>query len=252
MIAEEVTIGEEVTTSPTAAISPEATPTYVSSSRTQVSGLKPIATTGYEPAPAFTICSPLASVSIDELPQIISAIYKPPPLGQEGRHQGVDFSYWRRGEQVSIEGEIVQAVLAGQVAAVIPDRMPYGNMLILETPGEDLPVALAEFIRLEPGESLYILYAHMRSEPAFAVDQWVKTCALLGEVGKSGNAGVAHLHLEMRLGPAGQTFKGMAYYEDNATEEERTNYKLWRTSKTFRHFDPMVLLLFDLGVLHKP
>jgi hypothetical protein len=64
-------------------------------------------------------------------------------------------------------------------------------------------------------------------------------------VGKSGNAGIAHLHLEARLGPPSARFESMAYYKTDATGEEKNNYTRWRTSGDFRHFDPMLLLTYD-------
>jgi murein DD-endopeptidase MepM/ murein hydrolase activator NlpD len=67
----------------------------------------------------------------------------------------------------------------------------------------------------------------------------------VGEVGKSGNAGVAHLHLEMRHGPAGAQFPVMAYYLASNTPQERANYLKWATSGTFLHFNPMDFLTFQ-------
>jgi murein DD-endopeptidase MepM/ murein hydrolase activator NlpD len=67
---------------------------------------------------------------------------------------------------------------------------------------------------------------------------------VLGKVGKSGNAGAAHLHLEMRVGPAGHVFGSLAAYDPSAVETEKEAYKLWRTSGVFQHFDPM--FLFEL------
>jgi hypothetical protein len=67
----------------------------------------------------------------------------------------------------------------------------------------------------------------------------------LDTVGKSGNAGVAHLHLEARLGPADSRFTSMAYYIESASDEERQAYRLWRTSGVYRSFDPLLLFDFD-------
>jgi hypothetical protein len=36
----------------------------------------------------------------------------------------------------------------------------------------------------------------------------------------------------------------MGYYKAWASEEQRANYLLWRTSGTYRHFDPMMVLLY--------
>ena len=188
------------------------------------------------------LCSPLQGFTLEELPEIVSAPYAPPPPGREERHHGVDFSFYQRGERASIEGVGVQTVLAGKVAEAIRDRFPYGNMVIVETPSAELSAELKRELQVGEGESLYLLYAHMAGEPGVEIGAVVVACFPLGSVGKSGNAGVAHLHLETRLGPAGTQFSSMAYYTVQSTQEERDNYALWRTSGVFRHFDPMNLL----------
>jgi hypothetical protein len=58
----------------------------------------------------------------------------------------------------------------------------------------------------------------------------------------SGNTDIPHLHLETRLGPAGQVFESMRFYDTRATQEEMDTYVLWRTSGIFQHFDPLQLL----------
>lgn len=193
----------------------------------------------------FSLCSPLSGIPIDELWLIVSDGYHPPPMGQDQRHQGIDLSFYRRGEQLSILGTPVQAVLAGRVASAYSDTFPFGNAVIIETPRNLLPADLIEALQIQPEQSLYTFYAHMIAAPQVKPDDWVNACDLLGEVGKSGNAGIAHLHLETRLGPAGQTIGRMQYYIPQATEEERANYTLWRMSGTFLHFDPMRLLTFQ-------
>ncbi|OGO31122.1 MAG: hypothetical protein A2Z16_15725 [Chloroflexi bacterium RBG_16_54_18] len=202
----------------------------------------PAASETEEPSPAFTVCSPLVDTPLEELSQIVSDPYRPPPPGSEARHHGVDFAYFRRYGRAAIEGAGIQSVLNGQVAASIVDSFPYGNMLIIETPGSLLPPELADRISISAGESLYTLYAHMERPPKLRLGDSLKACQPLGNVGKSGNAGGAHLHLEARLGPAGTRFSGMAYYKVWATDEQRDNYLLWRTSGIYRHFDPMTLL----------
>ena len=192
--------------------------------------------------PDFSLCSPLEDHPLAELPQIISDPYHPPPMGKDDRHQGVDFSYYRRGERSSIQGVGVQSVLPGVAAASIQDSYPFGNLVIVETPGSRLPDWLRERFGIAEGESLYIFYAHMDQAPEVEPGQAVQECQPLGVVGKSGNAGVAHLHLEMRIGPSGRLFPVMGYYLADVTPEERENYLLWRTSGVFRHFDPMRLL----------
>jgi murein DD-endopeptidase MepM/ murein hydrolase activator NlpD len=194
-------------------------------------------------AALFQPCSPLVDTPIRELPEIVSDPYHPPPMGKDERHQGVDFSYYRRGERMSIQGAGIQAIFAGRVAAAIPDSFPFGNHIIIETPGSDLPLEIRQQFGIQDGESLYTLYAHMQSPPEFELGQAVQACQLIGQVGKSGNAGVAHLHLEMRHGAAGTQFPSMGFYKLDDTPEERANYQLWATSGNFLHFDPLKLLL---------
>ncbi len=194
------------------------------------------------PVAKFRLCSPLVDTPLEQLSTIITDPYRPPPAGSEARHHGVDFAYYRKFDRASIEGAGIQSVLKGAVAAVIADRFPYGNMVIIETPALLLPSKVAALIQMGEGEALYVLYAHMERPAALRLGDNVEACQPLGNVGRSGNAGGAHLHLEMRLGPGGARFAGMAYYLPWASQEERENYVLWRTSGVFRHFDPMLVL----------
>jgi murein DD-endopeptidase MepM/ murein hydrolase activator NlpD len=163
-------------------------------------------------------------------------------MGKDDRHQGVDFSYYRRGERLSIEGVMIQSIYPGRVAATLGSTFPFGNFVIVETPAAQLPAELRERFSILENESLYILYAHMLAAPSLALGEAVEACQEIGQVGKSGNAGVAHLHLEMRHGPSRVRFSAMAYYLAEHTAEERANYLLWATSGTFLHFDPMAVL----------
>jgi murein DD-endopeptidase MepM/ murein hydrolase activator NlpD len=225
---------------------PPASPTFTAT----VPAPSPTSTPDPTPTskPTFVICSPLVSHTIQELTKIISDPYDPPKSwSSDARHQGVDFSYhhWKQGG--SILGVGVQSVLAGRVSASLADTYPYGNLVIIETPYEDLPQALIEGLKIGTGKSLYHLYAHLQSEPLVNLGDEVSACQLLGAVGRSGNAEVAHLHFETRLGPPGASFTCMSRFVEGATAEEKANYVLWRTSGLYRHFDPMTLLLFDLG-----
>jgi murein DD-endopeptidase MepM/ murein hydrolase activator NlpD len=163
-------------------------------------------------------------------------------MGKDDRHQGVDFSYYRQDGRATIEGEGVQSVLAGRVAAAIQDSFPFGNLVIVETAKDDLTDDLLQKLKLADGQSLYVLYAHLEAPPLVQPGDTVQACQALGAVGKSGNAGVAHLHLETRIGPSRTVFSGMAYYTPQASQLERDEYVLWRMSGVFQHFDPMILL----------
>jgi len=217
---------------------PSATPTEIAG----ISQLDVLLTATSAATSVPSICSPLAEHPLAELSEIISDPYHPPPPGKDDRHQGVDFSYYRRGERLSILGAVVQSVLPGRVAAAIADSFPYGNLVIIETALSELPVTLVDKLRLKSGESVYSLYAHLESPPQLILGEKIVACQPLGAVGKSGNAGVPHLHLEMRIGPADQNFSAMAFYTVQASQTARENYLLWRTSGVFHHFDPMLVL----------
>lgn len=122
--------------------------------------------------PEFQLCSPLAYETIPELWEIISDPYNPPPMGRDERHQGVDFSHYSRKGYKTIEGEPVQVVLAGRAASVIQNRLPYGNMVMIETPYSDLPAGLPDALGMAAGESLYLLYAHFGHEPLVKLGDW--------------------------------------------------------------------------------
>jgi murein DD-endopeptidase MepM/ murein hydrolase activator NlpD len=103
----------------------------------------------------------------------------------------------------------------------------------------------AETVVLEASNqsrSLYILYAHLQEPPGLKTGDALGCGQELGAIGDSGNAINPHLHVEMRLGPAGARFPGMAHYDTSATPDEMSNYCLWRVSGLFQLLDPMPLL----------
>lgn len=186
--------------------------------------------------------SPLAEHTIEQLPGIVSSPYDPPPPGNDARHHGVDFCYFQGEEREFIGGEGVQAIFSGRVAASIEDRLPYGNMVIIETGYEEIPAEYVSALDIQAGESLYHLYAHFQESPEVALGERVEGGQVLGQVGKTGyNIVVSHLHFETRLGPANAVFESMVYYDVSAAQEEMEAYELWRMSGEFRHFDPMIL-----------
>jgi murein DD-endopeptidase MepM/ murein hydrolase activator NlpD len=189
-----------------------------------------------------TLCSPLKNETISSLWEIITNPFGSPPVGREDLHHGVDFAYYRRGERLSIEGEIVQSILPGNVTASIKDRLPYGNMVIIETLPKMIPKVIIDQYNINEGESLYNLYAHMGESPNVGLGDAVSCGQELGTVGVSGYDIVnPHLHLETRIGPSGVRFKSMAFYDTSATVEEMDNYRRWRTSGDFRNIDPMLI-----------
>jgi murein DD-endopeptidase MepM/ murein hydrolase activator NlpD len=214
------------------------------------------------------LCSPLAGISLAELPQLMTGDKFVPPLpGRDDGHHGIDFAFYRHGSLTTMLGLPVQAILPGHVAAVINNLKPYGFAIIIETSLQGLSFLTAGTINLptpaptvlpdprltcptpfaQPWltashRSLYYLYAHLNRLPAFKVGDEVACGQQVGEVGTSGNSVNPHLHLETRLGPAGVTFLGLGHYDTRTTEEERANYCIWRVSGWFQMFDPMTIL----------
>ena len=206
--------------------------------QTTVSSSIPKAT----PTEAVLLCSPLELHPLEELAEIIGDAYDPPRPGREERHHGIDFGYYHYQERDSMLGEPVQSILPGQVASVLTGQYPYGNMVMIEIGAADFPVDLSEGIEIPAGQSLYILYAHLDQPPEVNLGDRVAACQSLGVVGMSGNTDIPHLHIETRLGPAGQVFESMRFYDTRATQAEMDAYVLWRTSGIFQHFDPLLLL----------
>ena len=94
----------------------------------------------------------------------------------------------------------MQALVGGEVVAVIQDQMPYGNMMIIETSRDLLPQKLTSNSKLGFVNSLYILYAHFSNSPLVDWGDQVACGQTLGEVGATGyNIVNPHLHLETAL-----------------------------------------------------
>lgn len=194
--------------------------------------------------PAVKICSPLNDFPLEKLPKIVSDPYDPPPMGSDDRHQGVDFVYHRlAGIEIPILGVQVNSVLPGFVAGSIEESFPYGNLVIVETPGSWMPKEWLDVLGMTAEQSLYLLYAHLQEKPMVNLGDSVISCQPIGKVGNSGNTEAAHLHLETRIGPGGGRFPSMYGLLQDAPEEARKNYNLWRKSGVFLHFDPMLLFL---------
>ncbi len=200
------------------------------------------------PTAVFSMCSPLENHTLQDLKEIITNPFDPPPVGKDTGHHGIDFAYYRRGDRASILGVTIQSVLPGRVTMVARGLPPYGNMIIIETPFSRLPDQLVASLQIPPGHSIYLLYAHMNKTPLPQSGDQVSCGQPLGEVGNTpaGWSSDPHLHLEGRLGPPGITFAGMGFYDTRATLEELDNYKRWRMSGEFALFDPMVLLSYGL------
>ena len=199
-----------------------------------------------------------------ELVSIISTPFDLTGDGYEDGHHGTDFAYYSRGSHTTMEGLPIRSVLAGNVAAVISDQKPYGNLIIIETPIKNLPSELLYILtppvqltpypynprmqfceslktqswKVETG-SIYMLYGHML-EPSLLVQRdHVASGQPIGKVGTTGMSRNEHLHLEMRWGPSGTEFASMNYYDTAATQEEMDNYCTWRISGMYVLLDPM-------------
>jgi len=220
--------------------------------------------------PSPVVCSLLEGVEILDLPALITNPFAPPRLGSDDPHQGVDFSVIEPVYQIALEGQPVHAVMDGVVAGVIDDRFPYGNALLVETPLEPLPDNWVAALHIptpapprqeqtsltcpegNPSEnwdksrrSLYLIYAHLKEPPALQVGEAITCGQALNAIGNSGNSLNPHIHLELRVGPAGASFESMAHYTGSASPQEMYNYCLWRVSETFQLLDPMHL--FELN-----
>jgi murein DD-endopeptidase MepM/ murein hydrolase activator NlpD len=228
-------------------IDPGSLPTQINEERssteikvTLLPNISPTAMVTNTPNTIFEVCSPLANEAISELWEIVSDPYNPPPPGRDERHHGVDFAYYQRKDRKTIEGVGVQAILPGKVAVTVGDRLPYGNMIIIETVTSYLPDDFIRILGGYPGESLYHLYAHLIESPVYELGEIVECGEVIGAVGKTGYHIVnPHLHLELRWGPPGLALESMAFYDTSASQEEMQNYMRWRTSGEFIHFNPM-------------
>ena len=216
------------------------------------------------------VCSPLEGETLSELTEIVTQPFNPPRAGQDVEnddHHGVDFSFYRRKDLLSIDGLPILSVLDGKVVTIIDDKFPYGNAIIIETPLDSISPILLDQLNLpsiqptvvpdpkfnwapeefpfqlsETSRSLYINYAHLRYPADVNVGDEVACGQKIGQVGNTGDSSNPHLHFETRIGPSGARFESMAYYTAQSTQSERYNYVVWRVSNMFQVFDPMVLL----------
>ena len=219
---------------------------------------------------AVQLCSLFLDVEVQSLPELITNPFHPPAPGSDDPHQGIDLSRMVNvgNTRIAVKGDVVTSMTEGQVAAIIHDRFPYGNAILIEIPLKLLPEETKDQIifqsPLKPTkpslscpetngsdeisgneESLYILYAHLESLEQIKVNDPVHCVQPLGKVGDSGNALNPHLHLEMRIGPSGITFASMSHYDNSATPEEMAAYCTWRVSGKFQLVDPLKFI--ELG-----
>ena len=242
---------------PTPSLSPSATAT---------STPEPDTPTPAPTQPALQVCTPLRGFDFQELLGIVSEPFQPPLPGRDNGHQVLDFSFWTYKNYPTMQGLPVQSVLSGKVAAVIKNRFPYGNMIIIESPlnafssawlsaspqptresiqtpipALTCPAGKDNFNASSAELSIYLLYAHLDQPVNLKVGDSVTCGEVIGAVGTTGNSVNYHLHLEMRIGPSGATFPVMAHYWNDATAEEMHNYCIWRVSGIFQMLDPLQL-----------
>lgn len=218
------------------------------------------------PLVSYQPISPLADISIPQLDEILSNPFITPSPGQDDGHHGSDFSFYRFNDRISIINMEIQSIFPGTTSAVIQNRPPYGNAIIIETPLNQLTSTLQSLAEsyeipaqveyqslihcpiipqinpeeLGPEVSLYVMYAHMVDTPDFEVGDTIFQGQIIGLVGNSGMSGNPHLHLETRFGPTRATFPVMAHYDNGVSVDEMGYYCFWRTSGFFELLNPML------------
>jgi murein DD-endopeptidase MepM/ murein hydrolase activator NlpD len=213
------------------------------------------------------VCSPLEGETLSSISEILTQSFKAPRPGNDDGHQGADFAFYRRNERIGIEGLQVFSALEGKVVAILNDRWPYGNAVIIETefsklseelktkfqlpaiqptvmpdPRVNCPQGELAFSVDNENRSLYLLYGHLLNPVSLKVGDEVNCGQFIGAVGNTGYSTNPHLHFETREGPSGAGFESMAYYIVQSTDSERYNYCVWRVSNLFQLIDPMKLL----------
>lgn len=249
-------------------VPPKSTPTFIHThipTPTASPSVTPSVTQSATPSQIWEVCSPLMGVAINDLASRIVNPYHPPQDRSDLPHQGLDLADPGKG-QMAIPGLTVQAVLPGIVAMVLDDRFPYGNAVLIETQLDDpnkvglkalqMPTVMPTLPHIQAltcpqpktlpdwsteQRSVYVMYAHLRDAVLLTEGQEVSCGQDLGAIGDTGNALNPHLHIEMRIGPAGVRFGSLAHYDNSATPEEMYNYCVWRVSGWFQHFDPLIL-----------
>jgi murein DD-endopeptidase MepM/ murein hydrolase activator NlpD len=194
--------------------------------------------------------------------------FVPPTLYVESGHPALDLGLYHFKDYTFFPNFPVDSIIAGKVILVQQDLNPYGNMILIETPLNELTESFLAFITqpapLTPSiytldercpvsgseitwdnkdRSLYVLYAHLLEKPDYLPGDPIACGQSIGIAGKSGNVAEEHLHLEIRIGPSNATFDSMAMYSPTVTTPaERYNYCIWALSGVFQAIDPAILL----------
>lgn len=249
-------------TSETVVATPQPTPTVIPSETAN-----PTLTATQEPV---LLCSLFKGEDeVDLMNRISNPFYRPAP-GSDNPHQGVDFSEYDPVNRYATSGKPVQALISGRVAMVVEDAFPFGNAIIIETAYDDLPldwrIKLAGYLPVyrqafhtnlscfgdwenPSGDiertSLYIMYAHFESPVRYELGDYINCGAEIGQIGMTGNALAPHVHVEMRVGPAGEVFEEMEHYDASASLTAMENYCRWRVSGWYHLLDPMEILFAE-------
>lgn len=209
------------------------------------------------------MCIPLEGKTYEELISVsmFQQPYETPWPGNDFPHPGLDFGYY------GIEGLGVNAAMEGTVATILNDKMPYGNVVIIETPLDSVDPKIIRSLQIpdviptvNPAprmncpegqlrfpvdtekRSLYILYGHLKNHLNLNIGEKVACGQQIGEVGNTGWSSNPHLHFEARVGPSGARFDSMEYGTLHGTLEEKYNYCVWRVTGLFQSFDPLGML----------
>jgi len=246
-LANTATLAATVTISPTATetLAPSISPTIkpsatftptITHTASPTATIYPYSLTAY----SGKMSTPLIGIGFGELHTIISQPYDVPDVHNDTGHHGVDLgSYDYHGKL--IYNWPILAVFAGKVAGVVMNRYPIGNCIIVESSYSQLPDEIISETGIKAEQSLYTMYCHMLNGATQNIGDAVTTAQQIGLVGKSQTV-EAHLHLEMVIGPPDQIIPSMAYYNGDATEDEKKAYLWWRTSGTFFSFNPMNII----------
>jgi murein DD-endopeptidase MepM/ murein hydrolase activator NlpD len=220
------------------------------------------------PTPLFSLCSPIEGFALSDLQQFITQPFIPPTPRLDNGHHGMDIAFFAEGSRPQIQGLPIQSILPGRVAAILNNQGYYGNMIMIESPLEGIPLTfqgLIPFPTVAPTvtsdarlicpvegklptydtsgkRSLYILYAHMLDNPTLKVGDEVQICQVLGKVGNTGWSSDPHLHIETRVGPANAVFGDIVHRVAGTTLESAHNYCVWRISNLFELMDPAKVL----------